>query len=353
MKEVPLWYASYPLNTLKIRYNVNGGLLEDPYGATDTSGNIKYKGSVLEDSYNYGTTGINLRDVSDLGIYKSNQIAIPGREWKCASGCISKFYSQSTNYTAASIANIGSSSKTVTMSVNWGDAINGNRCAADGYRRYISYCVTDEDDPKYGQCYYTQKDGAANTGWINRDDLRTSNNFCYDTTINGNRCAYSKSGDEFVPHTYYITRCTAYKCLYTKYDGKSQSGEITRNLLRTSCPTTEKPKYYEHTHNWNIRGKRELTLSFSITFNCSTPHQSNKGYVIYCSECGMSKLYYNEHIHSISGKYACSNSNHAYSNGQYADGQYWYVKDDTSIVKSVSDAKNVCGTFCGNKKFWE
>ena len=92
----------------------------------------------------------------------------------------------------------------------------------------------------------------------------------------------------------------------------------------------------ESDHVWKTRGIKIISTSF--TWPCTRGENHTTAYIIYCSKCGMSALYYNDHYSGSAGATLMCPT-HPYDIGS---SEVDKVVDDCSL-SSYSDAKKVSG----------
>ena len=92
----------------------------------------------------------------------------------------------------------------------------------------------------------------------------------------------------------------------------------------------------ESDHVWKTRGIKIISTRF--TWHCTRGENHTTAYIIYCSKCGMSALYYNDHYSGSAGATLMCPT-HPYDIGS---SEVDKVVDDCSL-SSYSDAKKVSG----------
>ncbi len=90
-------------------------------------------------------------------------------------------------------------------------------------------------------------------------------------------------------------------------------------------------------HVWKARGIKIISESFSWKCWCNNYH--TRSYIIYCSECGMSALYYSEHYGEPGPTLMCPDKPYNPNDGT---GQITKVVDDCSL-SDYTAAKNISG----------
>jgi len=92
----------------------------------------------------------------------------------------------------------------------------------------------------------------------------------------------------------------------------------------------------ESGHVWKTRGIKIISTRF--TWTCTRGENHTTAYIIYCSKCGMSALYYEDHYSGSAGATLMCPT-HPYDIGS---SEVDKVVDDCSL-SSYSDAKKVFG----------
>lgn len=119
-------YACWEKNKVFIKYNPNGGTLNEGNGFTiGDNGNILKNGkeNIQELGFDepLGENGLyNYNNSSYINITKSGYTAMKGNEWECLSdNCKATYYSQDIEYNALDICETKDGDCTVTLGVNW------------------------------------------------------------------------------------------------------------------------------------------------------------------------------------------------------------------------------------------
>ena len=122
-------YAQWKINTVTIKYSVNGGTIQETNsgGTWTTSGDIILRNSsVLTAKINYGESlgsdGLaNYNNLNWVNVSKTGHSAVSGAQWKCLSGCSTggKTYDHAKVYEASDFCDASSENCEVVVGVNW------------------------------------------------------------------------------------------------------------------------------------------------------------------------------------------------------------------------------------------
>ena len=357
-------------NTYKWREN--NGIIErtNANGSTysDSFFKIKYNGSTASDglpNYNYSKY---------LKITKTGYSAVSKEEWKCKSGCTTsgKTYDQSVAYKASDFCDATNKDCTVVLGVNWKVNTYTITYNANGGNE-----SNQTQEVKYGETWTTKdkiftKTGYTQVGWNTKADgsgTTYSLKKLQKAKKEGNLTLYAK----WKVNTYTIT--------YNANGGSgapssqnytySNSGTITLSstkptrtgytFLGWSLSSTATEASYSagqkwrrdnndnytlyavwkaipvcgtNGHVWKARGIKKVPISWS---NCWCGHSHTTAYIIYCSKCGMSALYYRANYGEPGSTLMCPD--HPYDIGT---SEVDKIVDDCSL-SSYSAAKNISG----------
>ena len=128
------------------------------------------------------------------------------------------------------------------------------------------------------------------------------------------------------------TSSNATKVVYTAGDKYTTNSDATLHAVWKKTVTV----CGENGHVWKTRGIKIISTSF--TWLCTRGENHTTAYIIYCSKCGMSALYYEDHYSGSAGATLMCPT-HPYDIGS---SEVDKVVDDCSL-SSYSDAKKVSG----------
>ena len=285
-------------NTYKWREN--NGIIErtNANGSTysDSFFKIKYNGSTASDglpNYNYSKY---------LKITKTGYSVVSKEEWKCKSGCTTsgKTYDQSVVYKASDFCDATNKNCTVVLGVNW---------------KVNTYTIT-----------YNANGGSG---------APSSQSYTYDpnndTVFYLSSTTPSRSGYTFLGWSLSSTATSASYSAGQRW-GTHNANNYTLYAVWKKTVTV----CGESGHVWKTRGIKIISTRF--TWTCTRGENHTTAYIIYCSKCGMSALYYEDHYSGSAGATLMCPT-HPYDIGS---SEVDKVVDDCSL-SSYSDAKKVSG----------
>ncbi len=280
-------------NTYKWREN--NGIIErtNANGSTysDSFFKINYNGSTASDglpNYNYSKY---------LKITKTGYSAVSKEEWKCKSGCTTsgKTYDQSVAYKASDFCDATNKDCTVVLGVNW---------------KVNTYTIT-----------YNANGGSG---------APSSQNYTYSNsgTITLSSTKPTRTGYTFLGWSLSSTATEASYSAGQKWR-RDNNDNYTLYAVWKAIPVCG-----TNGHVWKARGIKKVPISWS---NCWCGHSHTTAYIIYCSKCGMSALYYRANYGEPGSTLMCPD--HPYDIGT---SEVDKIVDDCSL-SSYSAAKNISG----------
>ena len=357
-------------NTYKWREN--NGIIErtNANGSTysDSFFKINYNGSTASDglpNYNYSKY---------LKITKTGYSAVSKEEWKCKSGCTTsgKTYDQSVAYKASDFCDTTNKDCTVVLGVNWKVNTYTITYNANGGNE-----SNQTQEVKYGETWTTKdkiftKTGYTQVGWNTKADgsgttyslkklqkARKEGNLTlyakwkvntYTITYNANggsgapssqNYTYSNSGTITLSSTKptragytFLGWSLSSSASSASYYAGQQWGRHNANNYTLYAVWKAIPVCGTNGHVWKARGIKKVPISWS---NCWCGHSHTTAYIIYCSKCGMSALYYRANYGEPGSTLMCPD--HPYDIGT---SEVDKIVDDCSL-SSYSAAKNISG----------
>ena len=357
-------------NTYKWREN--NGIIErtNANGSTysDSFFKINYNGSTASDglpNYNYSKY---------LKITKTGYSAVSKEEWKCKSGCTTsgKTYDQSVAYKASDFCDATNKDCTVVLGVNWKVNTYTITYNANGGNE-----SNQTQEVKYGETWTTKdkiftKTGYTQVGWNTKADgsgttyslkklqkaKKEGNLTLYAKwKVNTYTITYSANGGSGAPssqnYTYSnsgtitLSSTKPTRAGYTflgwslsssassaSYYAGQQWGRHNANNYTLYAVWKAIPVCGTNGHVWKARGIKKVPISWS---NCWCGHSHTTAYIIYCSKCGMSALYYRANYGEPGSTLMCPD--HPYDIGT---SEVDKIVDDCSL-SSYSAAKNISG----------
>ena len=357
-------------NTYKWREN--NGIIErtNANGSTysDSFFKIKYNGSTASDglpNYNYSKY---------LKITKTGYSAVSKEEWKCKSGCTTsgKIYDQSVAYKASDFCDATNKDCTVVLGVNWKVNTYTITYNANGGNE-----SNQTQEVKYGETWTTKdkiftKTGYTQVGWNTKADgsgttyslkklqkaKKEGNLTLYAKwKVNTYTITYSANGGSGAPssqnYTYSNSGTITLSSTKPTRTGYTFLGwSLSSTATEASYSAGQKwrrdnndnytlyavwkaiPVCGTNGHVWKARGIKKVPISWS---NCWCGHSHTTAYIIYCSKCGMSALYYRANYGEPGSTLMCPD--HPYDIGT---SEVDKIVDDCSL-SSYSAAKNISG----------
>lgn len=239
-------YAHWEINKVTIKLKASSGTLlrtvndeGTTLNWTRNSDGFLVKNSVLyEYKIKYGgstsSSGLaNYNNSKNLNIEYDGHMAVPSKEWKCVSGnCKKTTYDQDEQYEASDFCDLGTSSCTVVLDVNWRET-----------KLIITYNANGGklDTSKSASKYSIDDDG---TVLVNSSPLKRVRKYSERST--GSITNPQKSGDLYIIRNYYhIESNKEYKPGFENgkkksYELKAETSNFDADFINEMCPKFKK-----------------------------------------------------------------------------------------------------------------